>query len=107
MRTDNSEGILTIFLEGDIDAQNAAAIDKEIREIIKSQGEAALVFDARDLVYISSAGLRVILGIQKERGIKNSVINLSAEVLEIFEMAGFQYLMEIKGAEVRRDRRSI
>ena len=98
MRFDNSEGILTIFLEGDIDAKNAADIQQEIVEIIKSQGEAGLVFDARELVYISSAGLRVILGIQKDRGTKVSVINLSAEVLEIFKMAGFQYLMEIKGA---------
>ena len=98
MRFDNSEGILTIFLEGDIDAQNAADIQQEIVEIIESQGEAALVFDARGLVYISSAGLRVILGIQKDQGKKVSVINLSAEVLEIFKMAGFQYLMEIKGA---------
>ncbi len=98
MRFDNSEGILTIFLEGDIDAQNAADIQQEIVEIIKSQGEAALVFDARELVYISSAGLRVILCIQKELGGEVSVINLSAEVLEIFKMAGFQYLMEIKEA---------
>lgn len=98
MRFDKSEGILTIFLEGDIDAQNAADIKQEIWEIIKSQGEAALVFDARELVYISSAGLRVILSIQKDRGTKVSVVNLSAEVLEIFKMAGFQYLMEIKGA---------
>lgn len=98
MRFDNSEGILTIFLEGDIDAQNAADIQQEIVEIIESQGEAGLVFDARGLVYISSAGLRVILGIQKDQGKKVSVINLSAEVLEIFKMAGFQYLMEIKEA---------
>ena len=68
MRFDNSEGILTIFLEGDIDAQNAADIQQEIVEIIESQGEAALVFDARELVYISSAGLCVILCIQKELG---------------------------------------
>ncbi len=98
MQFDRSEGILTIFLEGDIDAQNAADIQQKIREIIKAQGEAALMFDARELVYISSAGLRVILGIQKELGTRISVINLSAEVLEIFNMAGFQFLMEIKGA---------
>ncbi len=96
MQFDKSGGILTIFLEGDIDSQNAADTQQKIGAIIKSQGEAALVFDARELVYISSAGLRVILGIQKELGRKVSVINLSAEVLEIFKMAGFQYLMEIK-----------
>ena len=97
MRSESSEGILTIFLEGDIDAQNAADIQQEMEEIIKSRGEAALVLDARDLKYISSAGLRVILVIQKEYSNKISIVNLSAEVLDIFQMAGFPYLMEVKG----------
>lgn len=97
MRSENSEGILTIFLAGDIDAQNAADIQQEIREIVKYQKDSALVFDARELMYISSAGLRVMLTVQKEADRKISIINLSPEVLEIFRMAGFQYLMEVKG----------
>ena len=97
MRSENSEGILTIFLAGDIDAQNAADIQQEIREIVKYQKDSALVFDARELMYISSAGLRVMLTVQKEAEQKISIINLSPEVLEIFRMAGFQYLMEVKG----------
>jgi anti-anti-sigma regulatory factor len=35
LRFDNSEGILTIFLEGDIDAQNAADIQQEIAGILR------------------------------------------------------------------------
>lgn len=97
MRSENSTDKLTIFLTGDIDAQNAADIQREILEIVKSQKAAALVFDARELVYISSAGLRVMLTIQKEWNSKISISNLSAEVLDIFQMAGFQHLMEIKG----------
>ncbi len=97
MRSENSGGILTIFLMGDIDAQNAADIQQEIREIVKKQKDSALVFDARELMYISSAGLRVMLTVQKEADQKISIINLSPEVLEIFRMAGFQYLMEVKG----------
>ena len=97
MRSENSTGKLTIFLTGDIDAQNAAAIQREILEIVKSQKAAALVFDARELVYISSAGLRVMLTIQKEWNSKISIINLPPEVLEIFQMAGFSHLMEVKG----------
>ena len=97
MRSEISEGILTIFLQGDIDAQNAADIQQEMEEILKSKGEAALVLDARDLKYISSAGLRVMLVIQKESSNKISIINLSPEVLDIFQMAGFPYLMDVKG----------
>lgn len=97
MRSENSEGILTIFLQGDIDAQNAAEIQREMEEILKSREKDVLVLDARDLTYISSAGLRVMLAIQKEFNTRISIINLSAEVLAIFQMAGFQHLMEVKG----------
>ena len=40
MRSENSEGILTIFLQGDIDAQNAADIQQKIEAIMKSGEEA-------------------------------------------------------------------
>lgn len=97
MRSESHEGILTIFLTGDIDALNAAEIQLEISEKLKSQDDAFLVLDARELMYISSAGLRVLLHFQKERNNKISVINLSDNLMEIFKMAGFQYLMDIKG----------
>jgi hypothetical protein len=64
---------------------------------LMSRGESALVLDARDLKYISSAGLRVILAIQKGLSTKISIINLSPEVLDIFQMEGFPYLMDVKG----------
>ncbi len=97
MRSDNKDGILTIFLAGDIDTLNATDVQQEIEEILQNQGDASLVFDARELAYISSAGLRVILTIQKKQHNNISIINLSAEVLGIFKMAGFQYMMELKG----------
>ena len=36
MRSENSEGILTIFLQGDIDAQNAAEIQREMEDLQRS-----------------------------------------------------------------------
>lgn len=96
LRTDSKGEVITIFLTGDIDAQNAAVVQKEIEDILKSRGNSALVFDAKDLSYISSAGLRIILAVQKEVKEKISVINLSSEVVEIFKLAEFQHLMDIK-----------
>lgn len=97
MRAENAEGMLTIFLEGEIDAQNAPTVKKEIDACLEGRGSAAIVFDAKDLSYISSAGLKIILTAQKEAGERISVVNLRPEVLEIFKMAGFQMLMDIKG----------
>ena len=98
MRAENAEGMLTVFLEGEIDAQNAPAVKKEIDACLEGRGNGAVVFDAKDLSYISSAGLRILLAVQKKAGRRISVANLRPEVLEIFKMAGFQMLMEIKGS---------
>lgn len=98
MRAENTEGILTIFLEGEIDAQNAPAVKKEIEVYLERRADSAVTFDARDLSYISSAGLRILLAAQKEVGERVSVVGLRPEVLEIFKMTGFQRLMDIEGS---------
>ena len=98
MRTENADGILTIFLDGEIDAQNAPTVQKEIDACLEGRENATVVFEAKDLSYISSAGLRILLAVQKKAGKKISVVGLRPEVLEIFKMAGFQMLMNIKGS---------
>ena len=98
LRAENAEGVLTIFLAGEIDAQNAATVQREMDAFLERRGNAAVVFDAKDLSYISSAGLRVLLAAQKEVGNRISVAHLRPEVLEIFKMAGIQMLMDIKGS---------
>ncbi len=97
MRADHRDGVFTVFLTGEIDAQNAEAVQKELDDVLEKRGDSPLVFDARELSYISSAGLRIILVAQKKLGQKISVVNLSPVIMEIFEMAGFQHLMELKG----------
>lgn len=100
MRSEINAGTLTVYLVGDIDAQNADVVKEEIFEIINLKNFEALIFDAKELQYISSAGLRAILAVQKKVGKNFSVINLSNDVLEIFKMAGLQYVIEISGCKV-------
>ena len=56
-----------------------------------------LILDASRLDYISSAGLRVILRLRKELP-DLSVINVSSEVYDIFDMTGFTEMMDIRKA---------
>ena len=57
-----------------------------------------LVLDLKGLEYISSAGLRVVLSAQKKMQQVGSmkVINVCAEVMEIFEMTGFADILVIE-----------
>ena len=86
----------TFNLNGRIDSNNVDKIENEIRGEIKDfSGE--IVFDANNLEYISSAGLRMILRTKKSND-DTKVINCSSEVYEIFEMTGFSEMMDVSKA---------
>ena len=97
MRHDLDNGILTLFLEGELNSYNAESVGKEINDIIKSNTFDSLVLDLDKLKYISSAGLRVIL-VLKQQIDKLSIINASLEVYDVFEMTGFTSMMDVKKA---------
>ncbi len=87
---------MTVKLTGRIDSSNAADVEKKIsEEIAGNTGE--LVFDASELDYLSSAGLRVILRFKKANP-ETSVINCNSDVYEIFDMTGFTEMMDISKA---------
>ena len=89
------DDLLTIALKGRIDSENAAATEEEI--LNQLGGSENVVLDASELVYISSAGLRVILHVRKiAPGLR--IINVNPEVYDIFEMTGFIDMMPIEKA---------
>ena len=88
---------LTIALDGRIDSTNVAAAEQAILELHNANEGAQIVFDAQNLEYISSAGLRVLLKIRK---MQNELIiqNVSLEIYELFEMTGFSEILTIQKA---------
>ena len=86
----------TIEVAGRLDTITAPSLDKAIGETIGSTGN--LVLDLNGLEYISSAGLRVLLSAQKKMNQIGSmkVINVCADVMEIFEMTGFADILTIE-----------
>ena len=85
-----------IKLAGRLDTTTAPALDKTINEDIA--GTKNLVLDVKELEYISSAGLRVLLGAQKKMQKIGSmkVTNVREEVMEVFEMTGFADILVIE-----------
>ena len=86
----------TIEIVGRLDTTTAPELDKTINENIKDVKN--LVLNFKGLEYISSAGLRVLLGAQKKMqkvGTMN-LINVCEEVMEVFEMTGFSDILTIE-----------
>lgn len=80
-----------------IDSSNSEQIDAEILLFIKEyDGQfESIVIDANNLVYVSSAGLRVLLKYKKLYN-EFSIVNTSVDVYSIFEMTGFTQILTIK-----------
>ena len=93
----DSPELLIVFLQGYIDSSNAGELEREIAEARSRSGADRLLLDAERLAYISSAGLRVILRLRKQLP-ELTVVNVSPEVYEIFDMTGFTEMMEVRKA---------
>ena len=92
--------ILYIAVEGRIDASNAAEAESKIFSIKSDHPGKHTVVDADKLEYISSAGLRVILRLRKEEP-KLAIINVAADVYEVFDMTGFTDMVTVEKAYPR------
>lgn len=88
---------LTIVLVNRIDTSNVAEAEDAIMEIHNQNKDAEIIFDAKNLEYISSAGLRVLLKVRKLQG-GLTIINVSLDIYELFETTGFSEIMNIQKA---------
>ena len=87
---------LVLEITGRLDTITAPALDKTINENL---GEIkSLILDFKNLEYISSAGLRVLLSTQKKLQQKGTMKlkNVREEVMEVFEITGFVDILTVE-----------
>ncbi|HCH29013.1 MAG TPA: anti-sigma factor antagonist [Ruminococcaceae bacterium] len=87
---------LTLGLEGRLDTTTAPELETVIQNELTDVKE--LVFDFKNLEYISSAGLRVLLSAQKimNKNGKMKIINVNDMITEIFEVTGFIDILTVE-----------
>ena len=90
----NNEGILTVALDGRLDTTTAPELESFLAE--NFNGTAALVIECEKLIYVSSAGLRVLLATQKKAKGSMKLIHVCELVMEVFEMTGFADILTIE-----------
>lgn len=91
------------MLVGRLDTANSAAIDTEISKQLEGcDATAEVVLDCRELEYISSTGLRVVLKYKKLYP-NLRVENVSNDIYNIFEMTGFTRIIPVSKALRRID----
>lgn len=87
---------LNVALGGRLDTTTAPELEKELKGSL--DGVAALTIDMKELEYISSAGLRVLLSTQKimNRQGEMKLKNVNETIMEIFEVTGFSDILTIE-----------
>lgn len=87
---------LTVRLKGRLDTNTAPQLERELKSALAGVEELTLDFEALD--YVSSAGLRVILGAQKQMNRQGGMVirHVNDDVMEVFEMTGFVDILTIE-----------
>ncbi len=89
--------VLNIAIEGEVNVATAPqlkeALEGEVDDVME------VIFDLKDTDYVSSVGLRVILGVYQELDDKDGRMvlkNVNEVLMEILEMTGFTDFLEIE-----------
>ena len=92
-RKDNN---FEIAISGRLDTVSSPQLQSEM-EAVTAEAE-SVVLDLKDLEYISSAGLRVILLVKKAMDQKGTLVlkNVSETVMAILDVTGFSTILTIE-----------
>ena len=86
-------GIMDIALEGRLDTTTAPEFDSFVKGL---EDVSALNINCKKLVYLSSAGLRVLLVAHKKMNGKMKLTNVGDLVMEVLELTGFADILTIE-----------
>ena len=96
IKVERENGTLIALVEGRVDSANAREFEQVLTEAI---GDAhAVIVDFEGLSYISSSGLRVLLMVAKtlrQRSADLALCALSESIREVFEISGFDKIIQI------------
>lgn len=97
-KLENTQQGAVLHIEGRLDTTSSSQLSEYIdTELCNFDPETCLTIDAKELEYISSSGLRVILALAKR--FKNFCVNdASTDVYQVFEMTGFTKIINVNKA---------
>ena len=91
-----NDSVLAVALDGRLDTSTAPQLEAELKASL--DGVTKLDFDMTNLAYVSSAGLRVLLAAQKIMNRQGGMVihNANEEIMEVFEVTGFNDILTIE-----------
>ena len=102
MRTEIKDNRVIAYPEGKIDSGSAATYQDEFLKIVEDNPGKALEVNMEGIEYVSSAGLRIFLKLQKS-GCGLKLTEVKPAVYDVFQMTDFTEIIDIKKALRRID----
>ncbi len=87
-----------VRLSGELDHCSAQSIRRELDGLISDQGVKRLILDLKEMSFMDSSGIGVILGryrVMAQRGGAVAVTNMNAHVERIFILSGMNQIIKI------------
>ncbi|WP_293971563.1 STAS domain-containing protein [uncultured Ruminococcus sp.] len=98
IKTEINNSKLFISLSGRLDTITSPQLEDEINSISLDKIE-IIILDVKELEYISSAGLRLVLKVYKKmtaQGGQLKLINVNDMIMDIFDMTGMSDFLDIE-----------
>lgn len=92
-----SDGVSILEFSGNLDTNNSPAAEQEVNQLIEG-GSNKLLFNFKDLNFIASSGLRILLATAKKLKAtdgKMMVCSLNETVQEVFDISGFASILNL------------
>lgn len=89
-----NDGIMSVTLEGRLDTTTAPKLDDVLSKNLMCVNK--LIIDCKELAYVSSAGLRVLLTAHKKMKGAMKLTCVQELVMEVFEITGFVDILDIE-----------
>lgn len=93
---DKNGSTMKVSVSGRLDTTTAPELEKALGSQL--EGIESLTLDFAELAYISSAGLRVLLALQKtmNRQGQMAVTHVNDNIMEVFDVTGFLDMLTIR-----------
>ena len=92
------DGKYVVTLEGEMDTAAANEAEEVLKELYKNEGK-ELFFEFKDMEYIASSGLRILINILKVTMAKGSRVvlrNVNDDIKNVFKLTGFLNIFEFE-----------
>ena len=94
-------GVMVLAIEGRVDGSTAPRFQRVLGTVADA-GTKGLVLDLEDLTYISSAALRVLLGLTKAQARKGGtlmVCSVPESLRKVLEVSGFDQIIPVHDSQ--------